>query len=321
MYPLKRRAWLGALGAAAVAPALTACAALDSPMAAALRRHPPAGLPRRADLSSVPFVSSDDGLCGPAALAMVLAAAGAPAPMATLTEAVYLPGRDGALQAEMLAAARRQGALAFLLAPTLTAALTEVAAGTPVLVLLNLALPWWPRWHYAVLVGYDLDRDLAVLHTGTRRADAWPLDTLAHTWFRAGAWGLVVQPPGRWPATVDEASAVTAVAAFEHTQGPAAAEAAWRAARLRWPEALASAVGLGNNLLAQARWDEAAQVLAAAAQRHDSAAAWNNLAVAEARRGRQDAARTSLDRAERRARAAEPQWAATVAATRRELGF
>lgn len=318
---MKRRAWLGVVGAAAVAPGLVACAALDSPMATVLRRDPPAGLPRQADLPGVPFVSGDESLCGPAALAMVLASAGVPAPMAALTEAVYLPGREGALQAEMLAAVRRQGALAFALAPSLDAVLTEVAAGTPVLLLLNLALPWWPRWHYAVLVGYDLDRDLATLHTGTRRADIWPLDTLAHTWSRAGAWGLVVQPPGRWPATVDEASAVTAVAAFEHTQGPAAAEMAWRAARLRWPEALAPAVGLGNNLLAQVRWDEAAQVLEAAAQRHDSAAAWNNLAVAEARRGRQDAARHALDRAERRARDAEPQWAATVAATRRELGI
>lgn len=318
---MKRRAWLGAVGAAAVAPGLTACAVLDSPMAAALRRHPPAGLPRQADLSAVPFVSGDEGLCGPAALAMVLASAGVPAPMAALTEAVYLPGREGALQAEMLAAGRRQGALAFPLAPTLGAALTEVAAGTPVLMLLNLALPWWPRWHYAVLVGYDLDRDFAFLHTGTRQADAWPLDTLAHTWSRAGAWGVVVQPPGRWPATAEESSAVTAVAAFEHTKGPAASETAWRAARLRWPEALAPAVGLGNNLLAQARWDDAAQALETAARRHDSAAAWNNLAVAEARRGRKDAARNALDRAERRARDAEPQWAAAVSETRRELGF
>ena len=80
-----------------------------------------------------------------AVLASLLAAAGRAEPMEALVPQVYLPGRAGSLQAEMLAAARRHGLLTVELAPDLNSVLRELAAGWPVAVLLNLALPFWPR--------------------------------------------------------------------------------------------------------------------------------------------------------------------------------
>ena len=75
-----------------------------------------------------------------------------------LTDQVYVPARKGSLQIEMLAAARRNGTLAFVIPNRLEALLEELEAGNPVLVLLNLGLSWIPSWHYAVAIGYDLDR-------------------------------------------------------------------------------------------------------------------------------------------------------------------
>ncbi|HEV8690592.1 MAG TPA: PA2778 family cysteine peptidase, partial [Ideonella sp.] len=158
-----RRALLRAGGAAAVTPLFAGCSVLAAPMSDALRAQPPAGMARRVDLA-VPFVAQDDNLCGPATLAMVLRAAGLAGEMGTLTEQVYLPGREGSLQIEMLAATRRQGALAFTLPPRLQAVAEQLASGTPVALLLNLALSWLPRWHYAVWIGYDLDTGRAWLH-------------------------------------------------------------------------------------------------------------------------------------------------------------
>jgi hypothetical protein len=102
---VRRRAWLAA---ALAAPALEGCAALaPPPMVAALRQSSP-GLPRRHWLADTPFVAGDDGLCGPAVLAESLAAAGRTLALDTLSAQVYLPGRGGTLQAEMLAGAWRQ---------------------------------------------------------------------------------------------------------------------------------------------------------------------------------------------------------------------
>ena len=84
---------------------LTGCA--TPPQSAALQRTWPAQLPQAVLLDQVPFHPQEDLLCGPATLAMVAQAAGASATPEQLTPQVYLPGRQGALQTEMLAAARR----------------------------------------------------------------------------------------------------------------------------------------------------------------------------------------------------------------------
>ena len=129
---------------------LSGCA--TPPQLAELERQWPAQLPDRVLLAQVPFHPQEDKLCGPATLAMVVQAAGKSATPEQLTSQVYLPGRHGALQLEMLAAARRQGLVAYPLAPTLQALLTEVASGHPVLVLQNLALPMSPMWRRASVV-------------------------------------------------------------------------------------------------------------------------------------------------------------------------
>ena len=126
-----------------------------------------ANLPRRAELASIPFFAQERYQCGPAALAMLLAAAGMAITPDELMPQVYVPEREGSLPPEMLAAARRNGALAMTIAPRLADLLTEVSAGNPVLVLQNLSLPIFPLWHYAVVIGFDLDKGELLLHSGT----------------------------------------------------------------------------------------------------------------------------------------------------------
>jgi hypothetical protein len=107
--------------------------------------------------------------------------------------------------------------------PRLDALLTELAAGNPVLVLQNLSLPIKPMWHYAVAIGYDLDRGDIILRSGLTERMVMPMSTFEHTWGRSGFWGMVTLPPGRLPATAEEAVAVDAVVAFEKSSPPAAA--------------------------------------------------------------------------------------------------
>ncbi|MCO5762094.1 MAG: PA2778 family cysteine peptidase, partial [Chromatiaceae bacterium] len=117
------------------------------------------------ELEQVAFFPQEDHQCGPAALATALHAAGVEINPAQLLEQVYIPGREGSLQVEMLAATRRNGALPYLLKPELRDLLAEVRAGMPVVVLQILGLSWIPVVLYAVIVGYVLPHRHVVLRS------------------------------------------------------------------------------------------------------------------------------------------------------------
>jgi len=256
----------------------------------ALRERPPAGLPRVAELDATPFFPQTAYQCGPAALATALGAAGLPAEPEALTQQVFLPARTGTLQIEMIAGARRHGAVATRLPGTLAALLNEVQAGHPVVVLQNLGLSWAPRWHYAVLIGYDIDAGDVVLRSGTTRRQVMAMRTFEHTWNRAGGWAFVALPPGRWPVTAQEPAVVEASVGFERVATPAQAVAVYRSALARWPDSLSLQMGLGNSLHAAGDKPAAADSFRAAALRHRSAAAWINLAGTLLELGSADAA-------------------------------
>lgn len=302
--------------AAALGAGLGGCALLaDPPQTAALLAAAPAGLPAQAERREVPFFPQTLHHCGPAALATALADVGLPADPQALADAVFLPARDGSLQIEMLAGARRAGAVATRLPPALDAVLREVAAGHAVVVLQNLGLEFAPLWHYAVLVGYDLAAREVVLRSGTTERERLPLRTFEFTWARGGRWAVAVLPPGRLPATATEADALQAALGFERVAPPAQAALAYRALLERWPDDLLAAVGLGNALNAAGDAAGAAQALEQAAARHDSAVVWNNLARLRLALGDAAGARAAAERAVQRADAAEPAWQAAARET------
>jgi len=207
---------------------LAGCA---TPQLQALVGSRSAGIPQRAELEAVPFFPQEDYQCGPAALAMVLSAGGKAIEPEVLRPQVYLPDRHGSLQIEMLAAARRNGFVAIELAPSLPDLLAEIAAGNPVVVLQNLALDWYPAWHYAVAIGYDLKARRITLRSGTERRLQMPLDTFEHTWRRSGYWAMLALPPRRLPASVAAGDYLSAVARLEKTGRATSAREAHRAHR------------------------------------------------------------------------------------------
>jgi tetratricopeptide (TPR) repeat protein len=282
---------------------LVLCAALalggcaTAPQMAALERAWPAAWPDQVLLGTVPFFAQDDHLCGPAALAMVAQAAGRPVTPEQLTPQVYLPGRQGALQVEMLAATRRQGLVPYLLAPELQALLAEVVAGEPVLVLQNLGLSFSPLWHYAVVIGYDRATQHLILHSGTTARQRLPVSTFEQTWARGGNWAVRVSPPARLPVTAQAEPWARAVAALERVDA-SAAYAAWATALQRWPGDRPALLGLGNAAYAMGQREHAAQAFEAATQAQpDFADAWHNLAQVRLELGQRPAAREAVARA------------------------
>ncbi len=314
-----RRALLAALGGGLAG--LGGCASWgDPPQTLQLATQWPAGVPPHVELRDVPFVPQTPLHCGPAALAMALGHVGIAADVDQLGRQVFLPARGGTLQLELLAGARRQGALATRVPGRLDALVQELAAGHAVVVFLNLGLAMSPVWHYAVLVGHDRETRAFVLRSGPIERDVFAFRTFEFTWARGSHWAVVVLPPGRLPATATESDAVAAAVGFERAAAPVAAERAYAAVLARWPGSLAAGMGLGNTRHAGGKLAGAAEAFEQAAMRHDSAAAWNNLARVRWSLGQAEPAREAARRALARATSAEPQWLEPARATLAAVG-
>ena len=204
-------------------------------------------------LASVPFYPQREYQCGPAALAGVLGAAGVATSPAALAPQVYLPGRQGSLQQELLAATRRAGRVPYLIPADPAVLFTQLHSGRPVLVLQNLRTHHFPVWHYAVLVGFDPGANEVQLNSGTEQGLVMAAPAFLRTWDWAGRWALVALRPGELPTHAQPSAFIEAVAAFEQVAGGNAAAPAWRAALHRWPGEPAPYLALGN--LAYARGD------------------------------------------------------------------
>lgn len=274
---------------------LSGCVAQQT---ARLLEAPPASLPVRTELDNVPYYPQQAHQCGPATLAMVLGWSGLHSTPEQLEPEVYIPGKQGSLQPEMIAAARRHGRLAYLLQPSLDDLLAEVAAGHPVIVLQNLALSWYPVWHYAVVIGYDLDQRVVILHSGADEFRQTPISTFEYTWARSGYWGLLILPPGKLPRTADKERYLESVLTLEQTGQLQAAAAAYRTALGRWPQSEAARIGLGNSYYAMGKLAEAETAFRQASRDHpQSGIAFNNLAQTCADEGKLEEALAAARRA------------------------
>lgn len=276
----------------------------------------PAALPEHVELEDVPFFAQDDYQCGPTSLATTLRHAGVPVEPNDLVPEVYLPGRHGSLQVEMLAAPRRHGLVSYALDGSLENVLREVAAGNPVIVLQDFGV--WPVkiWHYAVVIGYDQASGRVIMRSGLRRRQLAPFAALEYTWKGSDRWAIVTLPPGRVPATADPERYAQAVVDFARVAPPAAARRSYEAVLARWPGTLSAQVGLANALYALKDLAGAEAVLREAAARHpDSVPVLNNLAQVLSDQGRVAEALATLERA---AKDAGP-YAAALEDTRRAI--
>lgn len=246
------------------------------------------------ELEDTPFFPQTRYQCGPAALATVLVADGVAVTPEALSPQVFLPGRRGSLQLELVAATRRQQRLPYVLAPELDALFDEVAAGRPVLLLQNLGLSWIPVWHYAVVIGFDADREQVVLRSGTDRRRVMSAKRFTDTWRRGGRWAMVTVRADEIPRTARPLDWLAAANAFEQLGQGALALSAYDSASRRWPESALVWQVLGNARYAAGDRHGARAAYRAAVQRAPDAAGYNNLAQTELELGCVDAARAAL---------------------------
>lgn len=310
---------MAAVNARAAAVAVVGCVlagcAASPPVLPALVQQ---GLPPQVELDGTPFFAQQRYQCGPAALATVLAASGVEVTADELVPKVYLPGRRGSLQPELVAAARSRGRVPYVLPPETSALLAVVAGGEPVLVLQKFGAGPWPGWHYAVLVGYDAARDLVVLRSGLEPRKETSASHFLASWHRGGGWALATLQPGVVPPQADLERYMAAAAGLEAAGRPRDAAPAYAAAARHWPDAALPRLALAN--LAYASGDlVTAERGYRDAIRLDpgSVAARNNRAEVLNRMGCPVAARREIEAA--RGLAAGGPLAREVEATAREI--
>lgn len=238
-------------------------------------------------LTEVPFHPQAQYQCGPASLAMMLNTQNVEATPDELVSKVYLPERQGALQVEMVAAARQYGMLVYPLEPELNSVLEEVRAGNPVLVLQNLRFGWWPQWHFAVVIGYDREDKTLILHTGREQNYRQPASGFMATWDRSERWARVILPAGQLPETAEPLTYLLAAHDLETTHQTAAATSAYKAAAKTWPDQPAAFLGLGNLAYQQGQWSKAEDYYRTMTERFpDINAGWQNLDEALLKQGK-----------------------------------
>lgn len=236
-------------------------------------------LQQRVLLNNVPFYPQERYQCGPASLATMLNSQGLSTSPEALKDQVYIPGRKGSLQVEMIATGRAHEMLVYPLDKHLESLLEEVAAGHPVLVMQNLFFNWWPQWHFAVVVGFDGQKQTLILNTDTRKHYETSVKVFSATWARADNWAVVMLPPDQLPATASPLTFLASANDLETTGYTQAAMAAYETAEARWPDQPAALLGQGNIAYGNQHVQQAASNFSRMVNRFPQAAeGWNNLA-------------------------------------------
>ncbi len=278
-----------------------------------------AELPLSVEWQETPFFSQEEYQCGPAALATLLGSSGRSVRPEELVARVYVPGKRGSFQSELLAATRSYQRLPYVIPPELPALLAELAQGRTVLVFQNLGARLLPVWHYAVVIGFSLEKDRIVLRSGTTKRLEQSARRFLKTWKRGESWGMVALAPGELPATGDESRYVKAVAAAESSGHLDLAIPAYQAALDRWPDSATALFGLGNSFFKSGNFSQAERSYRKLLQANpDHTATRNNLAQMLADQGRCREARQIIDEALSRPDS-EPWLAEALVATGEQI--
>ncbi len=250
------------------------------------------------ELTKVPFYPQEQYQCGPASLAAVLQWTGVRVTPEQLAPTLVIPDLKGSLQIEMLAQSRAQGRVPFALKGELRSIQAELAAGHPVIVLMNLAFAWKPLWHYAVVVGVDTTTQTVTLRSGQEQRQEINWALFERTWARGEHWAIVVLKPGVLPASADVAAVMNAAAPFEQIGNSKTTLAIYRSAAKRWPNEIAPQLGIANSFYAQGKLKSADQAFRnVIAKFPDDPVAYNNLALVLADRKRWKNAEAMVEKA------------------------
>ncbi|RON72609.1 peptidase C39 family protein [Pseudomonas fluorescens] len=159
-------------------------------------------LPERVELSGT-FYRGEANQSGPQVLASLLSQQGIVITPGLLEKPLHLPGAEDRLQENIQNLAREYGMVVYPLENNLPALLTQVAAGFPVMVRFSEGSAFWAEPRYAILSGYDRDKQKVLLRAGMNRRELMSFSAFESALEKSGGWAILIQKPSQIPAAVD----------------------------------------------------------------------------------------------------------------------
>ncbi len=145
-------------------------------------------------LPGVPFLPQEEDTCGPSSMAMLLRYYGVAAETRELVVETRTAGLRGSLITDLAAAGRRRGLAAEVTELDLAGLRRRIAAGEPVILLVDLGAWVWSRPHY--LLVYGMTPGGVVAHSGRTEGAVIPYGTLDAQWARMGRLAIVAPRAG-----------------------------------------------------------------------------------------------------------------------------
>ena len=146
-------------------------------------------------LLKVPFFPDKTDQCGPATLAGILSFWGKPTTPQQLRQEMYLAKLHGTLPLDLMLTAQSHGLKTDMLRGTLELLQTELAAGRPVLVMLNMAFVSMPVDHYVIVTGWDEERQGVYAHSSGTPNQFIAYKKFARQWEKTDYWTMVSRLP------------------------------------------------------------------------------------------------------------------------------
>ncbi|WP_460067419.1 peptidase C39 family protein [Pseudomonas sp. S2_H08] len=159
-------------------------------------------LPERVELSGT-FYRGEANQSGPQVLASLLSQQGIVITPGLLEKPLHLPGAEDKLQRNLQNLAREYGMVVYPLDSNLPALLTQVAAGYPVMVRFSEGAAFWAEPRYAILSGYDRNKQKVLLRAGMNRRELMSFSSFESALEKSGGWAVLIQKPSQIPAAVD----------------------------------------------------------------------------------------------------------------------
>lgn len=206
-------------------------------------------IPTTHEILNVPFFPQEEYYCGPTTLAEILNFYDREVVPEAVAPNLFIPDRQGSLQIEMVASIRQYGMLSYAVQGELDQLLSLVSEGKPVIVLQNQRLSWYPLWHYALVIGYDLEAQTVILHTGVNERRIVPMELFENTWRKGNYWLLAAIPPTQSSDQFDPFLYVSAARDLMEVGQEAAGITALETATNQWSDYWLSYFLLGNHFL------------------------------------------------------------------------
>ncbi len=210
-------------------------------------------------IDGVPIIKQQDKQCAAAALAMGLQSQQIHITESVLRDWVFTPGRDGALPPDLSTAVRRAGGLSWPV-KSYDSLYNSIQNKRPVVVLVNLGLNWWPKWHYGTVVGVDPIKETIRMHAGLNRPEVWEIQDFLKRWQPlkdSVPWAISITPAAVIPEDVTATEALRAAVGLEKAAMLEPASRTYETIVKRWPENCIAYIGKGNTAYKRQQFPQA----------------------------------------------------------------